>query len=340
MTLNTNDLQTVLDAARSTVNETTDALSQYTFFDQYRTPLPWAVGGFTKDDCLTFELTGQWSDPTHIGWTSESIFNPSPIVRGDELHLFYRASPKKESLASRIGHAVYTDATGWQDDGAPAIWSTLDNELLGVEDPKVYQAGDRYYLYYNGIYPLAEPTDTNSAEVGCDINVAWSTDLRTWTKLGPITDPAQSGHWAKGAVIPRDADGNAVRINGSYLMYISEGFGGQLHIGRSDNLTDWHFEPNPYLDLLPLNGHMHEVATAIVTGNDLVLDFFYGDTGNTWSAGQALYALGDPFTQIDVATGGTLAWGGLVSWHGKWTFAQGWDARPGHRELEFYSTSR
>lgn len=336
-------LRASLEQARAAHNEQTESLSEYTFLGQYGDDPGWDVRGFAPDPGLRFELTGQWEDPDGIGWTSESIINPSLIVRGDELHLFYRASPKKESLASRIGHAIWTDATGWQDDGLPAIRATLDNEILGVEDPKVYRIGDTYFMYYNGIYPRVDDgtaAASVSGEVGCDINVARSEDLRHWTKLGPVTDRGQSHQWAKGAVIPRDADGRAVPLDGEYLMYVSEGFGGALHVGRSVDGVSWTFTPDAYLDLTALEGSLHEVATAIVTGADVVLDFFYGDADGTWSAGQARYRTDDPLTQIAITTGGTLAWGGLVTWNGRWTFAQGWDARPGHRELELYTAAR
>ncbi|MBN9190841.1 MAG: hypothetical protein J0I62_20440, partial [Microbacterium sp.] len=70
-------------------------------------------------------------------------------------------------------------------------------------------------------------------------------------------------------------------------------------------------------------------------GDDLVLDFFYS-AGDEWSAGQARYRRDDPFHQIHIARGGTLAWGGMVEWGGRPVFAQGWDARPGRRELQFF----
>lgn len=322
----------------------TDALSQETFLAQGEWP-EWAPGPFARDSDLTFELEGQWPDPAGVGWRSESIFNPSPLVRGDELHVFYRASPRKESLASRIGHAVYVRGIGWRDDGIPVVYPTLPNEELGVEDPKIYRHGDRYLLFYNAVFPVtAEDRDRFPspgypvADVGVDINVAVSDDLVSWQKIGPITDRAASRLWAKGAVIPRDADGSAVALDGEYLMYVSEGFDGALTVGRSTDLVHWEFESRDYLDLTPLDGHLHEVATATVLPTGLVLDFFYSDTSG-WAAARAEYAHDAPFDQRRVVRGGTLAWGGLVRFDDRWTFAQGWDARPGHRELHLYRTS-
>lgn len=333
------------DDALAAENPHTDALSQETFLAQ-DDGADWAPGPFARDDAFGFELTGQWPDPTGIGWRSESIFNPSLLVRGDELHVFYRASPKKESLASRIGHAVYVRGSGWRDDpGNPVVFPTLPNEELGVEDPKLYRLGDRYVMFYNAIFATTDDDRSRHPspgypvhDVGVDINVAVSDDLVTWTKLGPITDRAATRLWAKGAVIPRAADGSAVAIDGEYLMYVSEGFDGALTVGRSRDLLAWTFEPQPYLDLTPLDGHLHEVATATVVGDALVLDFFYSDASG-WAAARAEYALAAPFAQRRIARGGTLAWGGLVRFENRWMFAQGWDARPDRRELQVYTTS-
>lgn len=333
----------VLDAARAAYNPATQSLSQQTFLEQ-RAADSWGLGPFRRLPELDFVLSDQWPDPVQIGWTSASLINPTLIARGDELHLFYRASPAKESLSSRIGHAVFETGVGWRDDEAnPAVYPTTDDELLGVEDPKVYAADGRYFLFYNGIFPIDDadraryPSPGYPVEqVGCTVKVASSDDLRSWTPHGAVIDAGVSRLWAKGAVIPRDADGNAVKVAGSYLMYLSEGCDGVPHVGRSDDLVTWTFTPQPYLDLTPLGGALHEVATAFVDGDDLILDFFYS-RGDVWSAGQARYRTDDPFHQIALTEGGTLAWGGLTRWQGRLTFAQGWDTAPGDRALQFYA---
>jgi hypothetical protein len=88
--------------------------------------------------------------------------------------------------------------------------------------------------------------------------------------------------------------------------------------------------------LSPLAGSLFEVACAVVTDDRLVLDFFYADEDGDFAAAQALYRLDDPFAQREVNRGGSLAWGGLQRLHGRWMFAQGWDAPAGLRELYFY----
>lgn len=336
-------LRRSLQAALRAGDHSTDALSQLTFLEQFTSEQPWMLGPFERMPALDYLPTGQWDDPDGIGWTATSLINPTIIARGDELHLFSRASPRKESLASRIGHAVYTDETGWRDAvGNPVIRPTLNNELLGTEDPKVYRAEGRWHLFYNGVFPVMEedrrryPSVGYTVDaVGCDINLAVSDDLTMWTKLGSVAPHEVTRLWAKGAVIPRDLDGNAVRIDGRYLMYLSEGCDGVPHVGESDDLLTWRFRPQPYLDLQPLDGRLHEVATAVVRDDSLVLDFFYSARGR-WSAGQARYDLHDPFRQTAIAPGGTLAWGGFCAWQGRPVFAQGWDSPDGIRALQFF----
>jgi len=327
-------------------NDATDALSQDTFSAEYPDAPEWAIGPFEQDPELTFVLEGQWDDPTGIGWTSDSIFNPSIIEDGDDLVMFFRASPRKESMSSRIGMARHVSGEGWSASPFPVVHPTLDNELWGCEDPKIYRAEGRYFLFYNGIYPITEddraaypstgyPVDT----VGCDINLAVSDDLVTWHKVGPVMDHGISRLWAKGAVIPRSADGSAVRIGGEYLMFVSEGCDGRPTVGRSTDMVTWTFAEQPYLDLGQIDGRLHEVACAVVDDESsrmLVLDFFYDDAEHRFAAAQALYSVDEPFLQLELHRGGSLAWGGLIRRDGRWTFAQGWDAPRGTRTIYVY----
>jgi len=269
-------------------NALTDHISTDQFSAEYVDPPDWAIGPFRRDPALTFRLDGQWDDPTGVGWTSSAIFNPTLIERDGELHLFYRASPRMESTASRI------------------------------------------VLFYNAI------RRTDEGETAVDIMGMVSDDLVSWEKIGLVVPLEVSLGWAKGAVVPRDEHGRAVRIGGEYLMYLSEGCGGRPTIGHSDDLVSWTFTEQPYLDLSPLPGSLFEVACAVVRGDDLVLDFFYADENGDFAAAQAHYTVDAPFTQLGLHRGGSLAWGGLQRLDGRWSFAQGWDAPRGERELYIY----
>jgi len=325
-------------------------LSQDHFSARYEGDSGWALGPFTRDESLTFTPTHEWPDPTSVGWTASAIFNPSLILHEGRLVVFYRAAPSMESTASRIGMAVRDPETGWIDSpDNPVIYPTQENELHGCEDPKIYRADGRYFLFYNGIFPI-DPSDASAypspncplENQGCDINLAISDDLHSWTKLGPVVPHHVSRLWCKGAVIPRDPQGNAVCIGGEFLMYLSEGCNGTLQIGRSDDLIHWTFEECAYLDISPLNGALHEVACATTAFDEqghLVIDLFYSDEGGTFRSAQALYHRDEPFTQLALKKGGAISWGGLLEHEGTWLFAQGWDSPDGTRELYFYRST-
>src|ERR1019366_2087150 len=147
-------LVAALAEAVATHNDATAALAQDDFSGHYAEAPAWAIGPFAKDADLTFTPTAQWVDPLEIGWSAESIFNPSVIEHDAELVVFYRASPRKESTASRIGMARRSGSEWVDSPHNPIVYPTLDNEILGCEDPKIYRSDGRYFLFYNGIFPL------------------------------------------------------------------------------------------------------------------------------------------------------------------------------------------
>jgi len=102
------------------------------------------------------------------------------------------------------------------------------------------------------------------------------------------------------------------------------------------DLVHWEFEAQQYLDLGPLDGHLHEVACAAALDDGrMVLDIFCRTGAGEPFAAQALYHRDNPFTQISLNKGGSLSWGGLLQDRATWLLAQGWDAPAGVRELYF-----
>ena len=152
----------------------------------------WAIGPFEKDEALTYKKTAVWNDPTGIGWRSGFIFNPSLIEHEGKLYMFYRAAPKKETLCSRIGLAIYDPQTGWQDyENNPVIFPEEENEILGCEDPKIYKLDDMFVMFYNGVSELPAEGERlmlgdDLMEVTCHIKMAVSRDLIHWEKQGQV----------------------------------------------------------------------------------------------------------------------------------------------------------
>jgi len=133
-----------------------------------------------------------------------------------------------------------------------------------------------------------------------------------------------------------------VKINGKYMMFISEGCGQKQHIGFSEDMLHWEFEQRDYLDVSTY-GKLYELACIIADArNDddsLIMDFYYRDEDGQNAAGQALFNKEDPYRQLSMNQGGTLAWGGMLQYKGKWLFAQGWDAVNDANEIYFYSAA-
>lgn len=338
-------LKQYYDQAREQkVSDEVNSLAMLKFCGSFDRREDWRVGPFEQVPEMTFKKTEEWTDPHGIGWQSGFLFNPSLIIKDDRLYMFYRAAPKKETLCSRIGLAVYTEGVGWQDCAEnPVIYPTEEDEILSVEDPKVYKVGDRYVMFYNGIY---YPTEREQRDVlgkdgyvgvAVDMKCAVSDDLVHWKKLGRVVPREISRFWVKAAVIPRNPQGEAVKINGKYIMYISEGCGGKQYVGASEDMISWQFEQKQYLDTSAV-GRLYEVACVACDYNgtdDMCMDFFC-DKNGSYAAGQARFSRAEPFCQTDVAEGGSLSWGGVLKWKGRWIVAQGWDAKNGDNEMYIY----
>jgi beta-1,2-mannosidase len=343
--------QTLLETSRaakeSRLSPFFQTLSSDRFAKEYD-PCDWAIGPFERLDHLTYEKKSQWPDPWNIGWEGRAIHNASLIEADDALYMFYRCNPSMESLAGRIGLAIYREDAGWVDwRDNPLIYSTQPNESLACEDPKVYRAEEKYYLFYQADFsPSSEDRALYQDQkypvgaVGTEISVAISSDLLHWERKGVIIPRSISHLWAKAAVIPRAGNGDAVRLNGSYMMFVSEGCGGKQVIGYSDDLLNWEFKYERFLDTRPL-GTLYEAMGLLIKSAEseaMVMDFFYDDGSGVTRAGQALYRKSEPTRQIALNRGGTLNVGGIIQYQGRWVHAQGWDAPRGVPVMYFYGT--
>jgi hypothetical protein len=305
-------------------------------YDEPETLPDWALGPFTRD-------TEPILESTRRGWESGRIFNMSVIEEGDQLFVFYRATPDDRiDQDSRIGMAWSDDGeTFHRHDANPIIEPTEPYEQRGCEDPKVYRLGDTFYLFYNPIWE-SEGFWGDEGDLRCNICVATSKDLVHWEKHGQLVPARLTGGWAKGAVIPHDPQGEPVRIDGEFLMYVGELAGDGQLIGRSDDLLHWEFERQRFLDPMPERGveSIHEPAT-MLTGipgreDDLLLTFNYEPSdalrerlhlsnlrGEEFPpSGQALYSRDEPTEVVDFAPEPAGSWGGIIEHDGEWLFPE------------------
>lgn len=163
--------------------------------------------------------------PRGGSWESANLYNPAALVDGDEVVLLYRAHA--EDIVSHIGLARSSDGYHFEREPEPILSPQEDYEEFGVEDPRIAFIEGTYYLTYTG-------WDRKAARL-C---LATSTDLRTWTRHGPLfpgfdtfatVDPR--GHdWSKaGVIVP-------VRMQGRWWMYFGEG---GIYWATSDDLLHW-----------------------------------------------------------------------------------------------------
>lgn len=144
--------QIYVDTVKNEPDKSISTISMQALCNQFQEFPDWCIGPIQKDHSLTFKKTTQWNDPTGIGWKAGFLFNPSTIVHDGKLYLFYRAAPKKESLSSRIGLAIYDEKNEWTDYAEnPIIFPQTEDEVVSTEDPKIYRLEDGYILFYNGI---------------------------------------------------------------------------------------------------------------------------------------------------------------------------------------------
>ncbi|MGB0009460.1 MAG: glycoside hydrolase family 130 protein [Candidatus Sulfotelmatobacter sp.] len=165
--------------------------------------------------------------PQGDGWESAGTFNPSVILRDSKIVMLYRAQDKAGT--SRLGYAESADGIHFTRRSQPVFSPEKDYEKDGgVEDPRLVQFGDTYYLTYTGY---------NKKDA--QLCLATSKDLIHWERRGIIL-PAYKGNWnvrwtKSGAIVPK-------KIDGKYWMYFlgtSQDNKDQMGLASSTDLLHW-----------------------------------------------------------------------------------------------------
>lgn len=163
--------------------------------------------------------------PLGDSWESANLYNPAALVVDEQVVLLYRAHA--EDIVSHIGIAFSDDGYHFEREAAPILSPEHDYERFGCEDPRVVFIDGTYYLTYTG-------WDRTMAQL-C---LATSTDLRNWTKHGPLFDDFDTfktmdprGHnWSKaGVIVP-------FQMQGRWWMYFGEG---GIYWATSQDLIHW-----------------------------------------------------------------------------------------------------
>ncbi|MGB7846793.1 MAG: glycoside hydrolase family 130 protein [Candidatus Acidiferrum sp.] len=166
---------------------------------------------------------------------SAGTFNPSVVKKDGKFVMLYRA--QDHSGTSSLGYATSDDGIHFTRRAEPVLVSEAPYEKGGgVEDPRVQQIGDTYYLTYTGYNNMdGAAADKKDAQL-C---LATSMDLIHWQRKGIII-PSFKGKWnvkwtKSGAIVPE-------KINGKYWMYYladAQGKDTQMGVAYSDDLLHW-----------------------------------------------------------------------------------------------------
>jgi predicted GH43/DUF377 family glycosyl hydrolase len=203
-------------------------------------------------------------------WESANLYNPAALVDGDEVVLLYRAHA--DDIVSHVGLARSRDGLHFEREAEPILSPEHDYERYGCEDPRIALIDGTYYLTYTG-------WDRRSAQL-C---LATSTDLRTWTRHGPLfpdfdtfatVDPRGFG-WSKaGVIVP-------VQMQGKWWMYFGEG---SIYWATSEDLVHWTPgtpDTEPMYSPTPgsFDADLVEIGTSpVLTDNGLLLMLTNGAT--------------------------------------------------------------
>jgi predicted GH43/DUF377 family glycosyl hydrolase len=237
---------------------------------------------------------GNWSrasvtpviSPQGNGWESAGTFNPAVVMHGGKFVMLYRAQDKQG--VSRLGYADSTDGVHFTRRPEPVFSPEADYEAGGgVEDPRLVNFGDTYYLTYTGY-------NTKDAQL-C---LATSKDLLHWTRKG-ILLPAYRGNWnvgwtKSGAIVPE-------KIDGKYWMYFlgtAADKTDQTGLVYSTDLVHWkEATPAPVLGKRPgmFDSRVVEPGPApILTPQGIALIYNGADDKLLYRVGVAMFDRKDP----------------------------------------------
>jgi beta-1,2-mannosidase len=224
--------------------------------------------------------------PRGTGWESAGTFNPAVIMRNDKIVMLYRA--QDEQGTSRLGYAESADGIHFTRRAEPVLSPTEPYEKDGgVEDPRLVQFGDTYYLTYTGY---------NKKDA--QLCLATSKDLIHWDRKGVVI-PAYKGNWnvkwtKSGAIVPE-------KIDGKYWMYFlgtTADNKDQAGLASSTDLLHW--TEATQVPVLPVRPGRFDSRVAepgpspILTPTEIVLIYDGADDKLIYRTGIAIFDRTDP----------------------------------------------
>ncbi len=228
--------------------------------------------------------------PRGAGWEAAGTFNPAVVVEkgvpSNKIIMLYRAQDKQGT--SRLAYAESRDGLHFTRRDQPVLSPSAEYEKDGgVEDPRLVQFGDTYYLTYTGY---------NKKDA--QLCLATSSDLIHWDRKGIII-PANKGNWnvkwtKSGAIVPE-------KINGKYWMFFlgtSADNKDQGGLAYSTDLLHWtEATQTPVLPVRPghFDSRVAEPGPApLLTAQGIVLIYNGADDKLVYRTGIAIFDRADP----------------------------------------------
>ena len=204
--------------------------------------------GFEKTDInpiMRADSSFVFHDPitdTLVQWQKADVFNPAAIVKNDTVFMLFRAEDNPDAIlggrTSRIGLAYSLDGITFTKYPEPVLFPANDEFNQwdypgGIEDPRVVETSDGTYimLYTSWNKDVAR------------LSSAYSKDLKTWVKNGPVFQKSNKGKflniWSKsGSMVTELVDGRLIakKINGKFVMYWGELF---VNMATSKDGLNW-----------------------------------------------------------------------------------------------------
>ena len=200
----------------------------------------WQLTGFIKADSenpiLSPSLEARFIDPItgkNVGWENKNVLNPTALVRNGLIHLLYRAQDSVGT--SRIGLATSTDGIHFTKQPKPILFPSNDafrgfEWPGGIEDPRIVEIE-------NGGYFLTYTSYDGKVARLCG---AFSNDLQTWEKIGPLfTSEKYLNTWSKSGALVSVQQGSRIvaqKMDGLYYMYFGDT---DLYLATSKDLRHW-----------------------------------------------------------------------------------------------------
>lgn len=228
--------------------------------------------------------------PRGNAWESAGTFNPAVIFRDGKIVMLYRAQDKGGT--SSLGYAESSDGIHFTRRSEPVFSAEEVYEKDGgVEDPRLVQFGDTYYLTYTGY---------NKKDA--QLCLATSKDLIHWQRKGVIL-PAYQGNWnvrwtKSGAIVPE-------KIAGKYWMYFlgtSADNKDQMGLASSTDLLHW--TEATTVPVLPVRPGEFDSRVAepgpppILTPKEIILIYNGADDNLVYRTGVAIFDRNHPQTLI------------------------------------------